>query len=277
MAWSMLLVSSLLAGYVLSQQIGTTTPEVHPVLTSYKCTTAGGCTAVNTSVTIDQAHRTLHKVGSTTNCLPSGFDTSICTSVTTCGENCALEGVNYAANGITTSGASLTLNLYKTTNGVASEISPRAYLLANNSTYALFKLLNQEFSFDVDTSKVPCAINGALYLSEMAANGSSSVINTAGAGYGTGYSCPSRAVVIAPAAKHATHLRLRLEPDEFACELRIRLYTLNLEQDSDVRPFRLTSSCSRDINRAAGGGYPDIACRIAASPSSALAASGAPP
>ncbi len=199
MAYHALLVLLLLAVYVVSQQVGTNIPEVHPTLISYKCTTSGGCIAVDTSVVMDQDHRSLHQVGGTKNCHPAGFDTSICTSVTTCGQNCALEGINYTSNGITTSGDSMTVNLYKTVNGVTSEISPRGYLLANNSTYAMFKLLNQEFSFDVDTSKVPCAINGALYLSEMAANGSSSNINTAGAAYGTGYcdaQCPGNSFVL---------------------------------------------------------------------------------
>jgi len=189
----------LLAARIFAQQIGTNTPEVHPPLTSYQCTKAGGCVKVGTSVVLEESSRSLHKVGGTTSCYNYAFDSTLCPDVTSCGKNCALEGVDYAAHGVSTSGDALTLNLYKTTNGVTSSVSPRVYLLAaDNTNYDMFKLLNQEFTFDVDTSKVPCAINGALYLSEMSASGNSSTINTAGAAYGTGYcdaQCPTLSFV----------------------------------------------------------------------------------
>ena len=55
-------------------------------------------------------------------------------------------------------------------------------------------LLNQEFSFDVDVSNLPCGLNGALYLVEMDADGGMSFsTNECGAQYGTGYcdaQCP---------------------------------------------------------------------------------------
>ncbi|CAE6459644.1 unnamed protein product [Rhizoctonia solani] len=59
----------------------------------------------------------------------------------------------------------------------------------------MFKLKNQEFTFDVDVSNLPCGLNGALYFSEMAADGGKSKYanNKAGAKYGTGYcdaQCP---------------------------------------------------------------------------------------
>ena len=37
--------------------------------------------------------------------------------------------------------------------------------------YKMFDLKNQEFTFDVDMSGLPCGLNGALYFSEMAADG----------------------------------------------------------------------------------------------------------
>ena len=57
----------------------------------------------------------------------------------------------------------------------------------------MFKLLNQEFSVDVDVSRLPCGINGALYFTSMDADGGSSRFptNKAGAKYGTGY-CDSK-------------------------------------------------------------------------------------
>lgn len=61
--------------------------------------------------------------------------------------------------------------------------------------YKLFKLKNREFSFDVDVSKLPCGLNGALYFVAMDADGGMARFpgNKAGAAYGTGYcdaQCP---------------------------------------------------------------------------------------
>jgi cellulose 1,4-beta-cellobiosidase len=58
----------------------------------------------------------------------------------------------------------------------------------------MFKLVNKEFTIDVDVSKLPCGINGALYFVEMPHNGDKGVgNNNAGSPYGTGYcdaQCP---------------------------------------------------------------------------------------
>ena len=53
----------------------------------------------------------------------------------------------------------------------------------------MFKLLNKEFSFDVDVSRLPCGLNGALYFVQMDHDGGMSRFpsNKAGAKYGTGY------------------------------------------------------------------------------------------
>jgi cellulose 1,4-beta-cellobiosidase len=63
----------------------------------------------------------------------------------------------------------------------------------SDSEYELFKVLNQEFTFDVDVSNLPCGLNGALYFSEMDADGGLAKFpsNKAGAKYGTGY-CDSQ-------------------------------------------------------------------------------------
>jgi cellulose 1,4-beta-cellobiosidase len=53
--------------------------------------------------------------------------------------------------------------------------------------------LLSEFTFDVDMSTLGCGLNGALYFSEMAADGGLGGNNKAGAKYGTGYcdaQCP---------------------------------------------------------------------------------------
>ena len=62
-----------------------------------------------------------------------------------------------------------------------------------DSKYQLFNLKNQEFTFDVDMSNLPCGLNGALYLSSMDEDGGMARFptNKAGAKYGTGY-CDSQ-------------------------------------------------------------------------------------
>jgi cellulose 1,4-beta-cellobiosidase len=59
----------------------------------------------------------------------------------------------------------------------------------------MFNLLDQEFTFDVDLSQLPCGLNGALYFVSMDKDGGMSKYpnNKAGAKYGTGYcdaQCP---------------------------------------------------------------------------------------
>jgi cellulose 1,4-beta-cellobiosidase len=187
------LAASVLAASVLAQVPGTLTPEVHPSLATQQCTKAGGCVIVNTSIVLDSQYRWMHNVGGHTNCVSTGFNSTLCPDAATCAKSCALEGVDYASYGIHTSGSSLTLNLFKQENNVTTQSSPRVYLLANETTYDMFHLLNKELTFDVDVSQVPCGINGALYLSEMDPTGDSSNLNKAGAKYGTGYcdaQCP---------------------------------------------------------------------------------------
>lgn len=83
------------------------------------------------------------------------------------------------------------------TNGpYSTNIGSRVYLMdTSDSKYQLFNPLNQEFTFDVDVSNLPCGLNGALYFSQMDADGGVSKYptNKAGAKYGTGYcdaQCP---------------------------------------------------------------------------------------
>ena len=51
----------------------------------------------------------------------------------------------------------------------------------------MFKLLNKEFSFDIETSTVGCGMNFALYLISMEADGGKASQGFSGAAYGTGY------------------------------------------------------------------------------------------
>lgn len=97
--------------------------------------------------------------------------------------------------GITTSGNALSLK-FVTHGQYSTNIGSRVYLLdASDAKYQQFNLKNQEFTFDIDMSKLPCGLNGALYFVEMDADGGSSrfTANKAGAKYGTGYcdtQCP---------------------------------------------------------------------------------------
>ena len=180
------LALSLLVASAAAQQLGTT-PEVHPKLPSQYCTKEG-CETRNTSIVLDSHYRWTHAVDGEEDCkLPSGeLNPALCPDVESCAANCAIEGVDYESYGVVTDGDALTLSLFTS--------SPRVYLLDEEAgEYVDFKLLNREFTYDVDVSKVPCGVNGALYFSEMAADGDASELNPGGAAYGTGYcdaQCP---------------------------------------------------------------------------------------
>lgn len=181
------------AAVALGQQIGTNTAENHPSLPFQKCTKSGGCTTVSSKIVLDANWRWTHNVGGSTNCYTGNtWDATLCPDGTTCATNCALDGADYAGTyGITTSGNALTLKFV--TQASQKNVGSRVYLMADDSHYQMFKLPNQEFSFDVDVSNLPCGLNGALYFSEMAADGGVSAFptNKAGAKYGTGY-CDSQ-------------------------------------------------------------------------------------
>jgi cellulose 1,4-beta-cellobiosidase len=73
------------------------------------------------------------------------------------------------------------------------------YLMASETKYEMFKLLNNEFTFDVDMSKIGCGLNSALYFVSMDADGGMSKYssNKAGAKYGTGYCDTQVSVLVA--------------------------------------------------------------------------------
>ena len=177
---------------VCSQQVGTNTAENHPSLTVESCTKNGGCQSEQKSVVLDANWRWTHTVQGYKNCYTgTSWDTSLCPDGATCAKNCALDGADYkGVYGVITSGSSVRLN-FVTNNNVGSRI----YLLDSESEYTLFRLKNKEFTFDVDVSKLPCGINGALYMVEMDGDGGMSKYpgNKAGAKFGTGYcdaQCP---------------------------------------------------------------------------------------
>jgi len=168
--------------------------EDHLPITLAECTDAG-CTGTPKSVTLDGNWRWTHTVGGYSNCYTgTQWDPTTCDTPEDCAKNCALEGVPTAdwtqTYGVTTDGSTVTLK-YEQGNNIGS----RMYMLDNETHYRMFKLLNREFTFEVDVSQLPCGLNGALYFSEMAADGGLSEFagNNAGAQYGTGYcdaQCP---------------------------------------------------------------------------------------
>ncbi|RDB24361.1 Exoglucanase [Hypsizygus marmoreus] len=189
-----LLALSTLA-VVYAQQVGTQVAETHPKLPWQKCTKSGGCANQSSgAVSLDANWRWVHSTSGFTNCYTGNtWDATLCPDGKTCATNCALEGADYPATyGITTSGNALTLK-FVTGSGESRNVGSRVYLMNTDSRYELFKLLNQEFTFDVDVSNLPCGLNGALYFSEMDADGGAAKFpaNKAGAKYGTGY-CDSQ-------------------------------------------------------------------------------------
>ena len=189
-------IAGLLASIQLAyaQQPGTSTPEVHPQLTTQKCTTSGGCVQQQTSVVLDWAYRWIHTSDYQSCTTSSGaLNSTLCPDEATCAKNCFIEGANYTSAGITTSGDSMTMNQFVQNGGTTSSASPRAYLLDSDGDYAALSLLGQELRFDVDLSTLPCGENGALYLSEMDFTGGRNEYNTGAANYGSGYcdaQCP---------------------------------------------------------------------------------------
>ncbi|CCO33072.1 glycosyl hydrolase family 7 protein [Rhizoctonia solani AG-1 IB] len=193
---SKVLVSLALIAAARAQQVGTSKAEVHPTLTWQKCTKSGGCaTQSQGKIVLDANWRWVHNTGGYTNCYTGqAWDSTLCSDPVKCAQNCALEGADYSGTyGISASGNSLTMKFVTKTDN--TNVGSRVYLLADDSNYQMFKLKNQEFTFDVDVSNLPCGLNGALYFSQMDADGGASKYpnNKAGAKYGTGYcdaQCP---------------------------------------------------------------------------------------
>jgi len=183
----------------LAQKAGSYVAEGHPPLKIEHCTLAAGCATQDRSVVLDQNWRWVHDVreGSYTNCFDKGvWDKKLCPDVETCKKNCAIEGIasKYYAEtyGIQSSESHESLTLQFVMPG---NVGSRVYLLEDDETYQLFKLKNREIAFDVDVSTLGCGINGALYLTQMDADGGKAKFagNEAGAKFGTGYcdaQCP---------------------------------------------------------------------------------------
>ncbi|CAE8717611.1 unnamed protein product [Polarella glacialis] len=179
-----------------AQQAGAVTPEESPAISLQHCSKERGCEQEQASLVLDANWRWVHNVGGYTNCYDSkGWNQGFCPDMETCKRNCALEGVNSEA--------------YKTSYGVQTvpdgvelkfmtpggNVGSRLYVTDGHDAYKMFKLLNREFTLDVDVSTLECGLNGAVYFVEMDEMGGKGkeASNTAGAKYGTGYcdaQCP---------------------------------------------------------------------------------------
>jgi len=180
----------------VGQQAGTQKQERHPQLSVQHCTKTGGCTTEQKAVTIDANWRWTNKAGK--NCYTGNtWDTTLCPDPKTCAENCGVDGADEEYTntyGVLANEAELKLK-FVTQGPYSKNIGSRSFLMEDEQTYKLFKLKNKEFAFDVDVSKLPCGLNGALYFVAMDADGGMSKYpgNKAGAKYGTGYcdaQCP---------------------------------------------------------------------------------------
>lgn len=142
---------------------------------------------------MDSNWRWLHSTSGYTNCYTgNAWNETACPDPTTCAANCALDGADYTGTyGITASGNALTLKFV--TQSQAKNIGSRVYLMEDANNYQMFNMKNQEITFDVDVSQLPCGLNGAVYFVEMDKDGGKARFptNKAGAGYGTGY-CDSQ-------------------------------------------------------------------------------------
>lgn len=191
------LVAFLLA-LAIAQNIGTQKEEYHIPFPYTDCDKSG-CQTKNGEITLDENWRWIHNVGGYSNCFTGvDWDKSFCPDPASCTRNCAVDGVPAGdwSNPYGTRQINNGIEMKLVTHGqYGDNIGARVYLLENSNRYKIYKLLNREFSFDVDVSSLECGINGALYFVEMEADGGSSKYptNKAGAKYGTGYcdaQCP---------------------------------------------------------------------------------------
>ncbi|KAF5590036.1 endoglucanase type C [Fusarium pseudoanthophilum] len=187
---SLSLILSALAVQVAVAQTPDKGKEQHPKLETYRCTKAAGCKKQTNYIVADAGMHNIHqKNGAGCGDWGQKPNATACPDEASCAKNCILSGMDsnaYKNAGITTSGNKL--RLQQLINNQL--VSPRVYLLEKNKKkYEMLHLTGTEFSFDVEMEKLPCGMNGALYLSEMPQDGgkSTSKNSKAGAYYGAGY------------------------------------------------------------------------------------------
>jgi len=180
-----------MASVAYAQLIGTITPEEHVNMAVQQCSDPNNCWREHGEIVMDMQWRWIRNKDGYNNCLPGEFwDQELCPDPHTCGQNCMAEGVTeqaYRENYKTIPVGDYGLKL-EFPNG------PRVYMLEDPDNYKMFKLLNKEFTFDVDLSTLPCGMNAALYFIEMNQDGDKNGDpNRIGARHGAGYcdaQCP---------------------------------------------------------------------------------------
>jgi cellulose 1,4-beta-cellobiosidase len=177
-------------GLASGQQAGTQKTNYHMPIQLSQCTSSG-CTSESKSLTVDANWRWTHSAAGYTNCYSGNqWDATLCPDGASCAENCALGaipqdewsgtlGINKESDGVSLG--------FVTEGPYSKNVGSRLYLLDSDSEYKMFKMLNQEMSFDVDLSNMPCGLNAAVYFVEMDSTGNKAGANKAGAAYGTGY------------------------------------------------------------------------------------------
>jgi cellulose 1,4-beta-cellobiosidase len=172
---------------------GRGTADVHPKI-SYKVCTKSGCTPKNGGIVIDSEWREIVTAEGKP-CLKSNGDfdiPNVCKDAADCSDKCLLNGYTYSKASVSTSGSAVRLGFLNPDGSIGS----RVYLFDEDlKEYQVWKMVGKEITFDIDTSTLGCGTNGALYFSEMDADGGSARFprNKAGAAYGTGYcdaQCP---------------------------------------------------------------------------------------
>ena len=179
---------------IKAQQIGRV-PEHHPRFTTQHCTKQSSCSPRDTSVVLDAQWREIYDIRTGESCIADAghLNRSVCSTIDRCAAHCALNGIDYPGTGVEVAeGSSVTLKMYQHYQGELMEVGPQIYLLSEDEKrYEMLHLLNQEMSFEVDVSELPCGMNGAIYLAAMNPSGGRNSLNPAGASYGTGY-CDSQ-------------------------------------------------------------------------------------
>ena len=188
MLYTSLATATVLFRLAHGQAAGSEQAETHPSLTWQECSGAGSCTDVAGEIVLDANWRWTHVTDGYDNCYTGNeWNATACPDNASCAENCVIEGGDYTGTyGISASGSELTLG-FVTEHEYGANVGSRVYLMESSSSYYMFDLLDNEFTFDVDVSQIGCGLNGALYFVNMPAEGQ----GEAGAEYGTGY-CDSQ-------------------------------------------------------------------------------------
>lgn len=194
-----LFICCLLVAGSYGQNAGTLTPEFSPSFSIQTCTDTE-CVTENTAIVFEADYRRVYSVDdNSVSCRDgSGWSPTLCPDSVTCAQNCAIDGITQDEYnnqyGVTADGSSLRLDYLKT-GDFGTNVGSRTYLIGEDKNYRLFNLKNRELTITIDTSTMECGMNGALYFSQMDADGGKSRFpdNDAGSAYGTGYcdgQCP---------------------------------------------------------------------------------------